>query len=217
VKAPHPTSSAWWTPAREPRPEPDGVVDGTGAVRAAVPGDARAIATVHVDSWRVAYRGLLPDDYLAGLTPEQRTGLWTGILADPASGHVVVLEVGAAVVGFAHAGPSGDDDALPGTGELYTIYLHPDAWGRGFGRDLMEAVFGHLIDDGYQAVTLWMLSTNERARQFYLRQGWSEGTEVRTQEFGGQEVTDHRFVRLLTERDTPGDDADRQIFSRPSQ
>ncbi len=202
-------------PAGELRPDPGGAVAGTGVVRAAVPGDSRAIARVHVDSWRVAYRGLLPDDYLAGLSSEQRTGLWSGILADPSSGHVLVVEVGDAIVGFAHAGPSGDDDAGPETAELYTIYIHPDAWGQGCGTALMAAVLADLWEEGYRVVTLWMLATNDRARRFYLQQGWSEDVPVRTQSFGGQVVTDHRFLRSLVR--TPGDPARRQIFSRPSQ
>ena len=184
-------------PAGEPRPDSDGSVAGTVAVRLAVPGDSRAIAAVHVDSWQVAYRGLLPDDFLAGLSPEQRTGLWSGILTDPASGHVLVVERDDTILGFAHAGPSGDDDAAPDTAELYTIYVRPDAWGQGYGANLMAAVLEDLRGEGYGMVTLWMLSTNDRARRFYLHQGWLEGTGVRTQEFGGLVVTDHRLVRPL--------------------
>ncbi len=210
--------SASTIPAGEPGPDSGGAVAGTVAVRAAVPGDSRAIAAVHVDAWQVAYRGLLPDDYLAGLSREQRAGLWSGILADPSSGHVLVVEQDDTIVGFAHAGPSGDDDAGPDTAELYTIYVRPDAWGRGCGADLMAAVLDDLRGDGYRSVTLWMLSTNDRARRFYLHQGWSEGTGVRTQEFGGQVVTDHRFVRpIVPAAPTPSDAARRQIFSRPSQ
>ena len=63
------------------------------------------------------------------------------------------------------------------------------------------------------AVTLWMLSTNDRARRFYLRQGWSQLSGQRTQEFGGQVVTDHRFGRTLV----TGGNPPAQIFSRPSQ
>lgn len=38
--------------------------------------DAEGIARVHVDSWRTTYRGIIPDDYLNGLSYEQRTELW---------------------------------------------------------------------------------------------------------------------------------------------
>ena len=41
-------------------------------VRRATPEDAAGVAGVHVRSWQVAYRGLLPDDYLDGLRPEDR-------------------------------------------------------------------------------------------------------------------------------------------------
>ena len=182
-------------------------------MRMARPGDATAMATVHVASWRAAYRGLLPDDYLAGLSVEERAASWSGILADPAPGQVLVVELDGRIVGFAHVGPSGDDDAGPDTGELYTIYVLPDAWGRGHGWALMEAALERLRADGYAGVTLWMLSTNDRARRFYLRQGWSVTAGQRTQEFGGQEVTDHRFGLAL---DTGGHPPV-QIFSRPSQ
>jgi GNAT superfamily N-acetyltransferase len=170
------------------------------------------MAEVHVASWRAAYRGLLPDAYLADLSVEAVAGLWSGILVDPAPGHVVVAELDGHVVGFAHGGPSGDDDAPVATSEVYTIYLRPDVWGGGHGRVLMEAVLERLRSDGYTTVTLWMLSTNDRARRFYLRQGWSVRSGVRTQAFGGQVVTDHRFGRTLV-----GDQQAGQIFSRPSQ
>ncbi len=35
--------------------------------------DAAGVAAVHVRSWQVGYRGLLPDDLLDGLSVEQRT------------------------------------------------------------------------------------------------------------------------------------------------
>jgi len=41
-------------------------------IRPATPEDARAIAEVHVASWRYAYRGLLPDDVLDRLSVEER-------------------------------------------------------------------------------------------------------------------------------------------------
>ncbi|MHC0551926.1 hypothetical protein [Salinicoccus sp. CNSTN-B1] len=38
--------------------------------------DAEGVARVHVDSWRTTYGGIIPDDYLNGLSYEQRTELW---------------------------------------------------------------------------------------------------------------------------------------------
>jgi GNAT superfamily N-acetyltransferase len=215
-------SSASSIPASDRSPDPGSREPGghAGKVRAALSHDAWAIAAVHVASWRVAYRGLLPDDYLDHLSIEERAGLWSGVLTDPSPGHVVVVEIEDDIVGFAHVGPSGDDDARPMTGELYTIYVQPDAWGRGHGRELGEAALEFLTGDGYHEATLWMLSTNDRARRFYLRQGWSPVPGERSQEFGGQVVTDHRFGRSLAPRTTTpslGSQPQGQIFSRPAQ
>jgi len=45
-------------------------------VRRAEPRDAPAVARVHVASWRQAYRGLLPQEYLDSLSVEARTTTW---------------------------------------------------------------------------------------------------------------------------------------------
>src|SRR5882724_4717212 len=41
-------------------------------LRHAEPSDAMAVAQVHVRSWQVAYRKLMPDEYLDQLRPEDR-------------------------------------------------------------------------------------------------------------------------------------------------
>jgi hypothetical protein len=48
-------------------------VDGEGVtVRAATLADAEGIARVHVDAWRWAYRGDVPDAFLAALSVAER-------------------------------------------------------------------------------------------------------------------------------------------------
>ena len=44
------------------------------SITAATSADAQAIAALHVMSWRSAYRGILPEDYLGGdVEPERRS------------------------------------------------------------------------------------------------------------------------------------------------
>ena len=43
------------------------------AIRTAKPGDARAIAEIHVSTWQTAYRGLMPDDFLAAMRDYARS------------------------------------------------------------------------------------------------------------------------------------------------
>ena len=47
------------------------MVTSTRRIRTATPEDARAIAEVHVASWRAAYRGVLPDTYLDRLSVDE--------------------------------------------------------------------------------------------------------------------------------------------------
>ena len=91
-------------------------------VRAAVERDAEAVARVHVESWRSTYRGLVPDDYLAGLSVERRADVWRRLIAEAGADRgVLVLEDDGDVIGFCHYGPSRDDD-VAGTGEVTSIY-----------------------------------------------------------------------------------------------
>jgi GNAT superfamily N-acetyltransferase len=155
-------------------------------MRAARPGDARAVAEVHVGSWQWAYRGQLPDDYLDGLSVEERRSMWTQRLADPDPGVLVAVDDEGTTIGFVSVGPSRDDDANPGTGELEAIYLVLKAAGTGTGRLLLEAAEALMRDAGYTRATLWVLETNQRARRFYERAGWA---------FDGSR-SDHQFQCL---------------------
>ncbi len=47
-------------------------------VRIATSSDAPKIAHIHVETWRAAYRGQIPDAVLDGLDVERRTVFWPG-------------------------------------------------------------------------------------------------------------------------------------------
>lgn len=149
-------------------------------IRDAVPDDARAIAEVHVRSWQAAYRGELPDDYLDGLSIDERERMWAGLLAapEPRAAIFVATDDDGRVVGFTGVGPSRDDDALDETGEVRTIYLRPEWFDKGAGRDLFARANDRLRELGFSRATLWVLATNERSRRFYEKAGWVfDGTE----------------------------------------
>ena len=147
-------------------------------IREAVPADARAIAEVHVRSWQAAYRGQLTDGYLDGLSVEERIEKQRRMLEDPSPGwRTWVAADGPAIAGFAVTGPSEDADAQEKTGEVYAIYLEPERVGTGTGRALFEHAVADLRERGFEAATLWVLETNERARRFYEVAGWApDGT-----------------------------------------
>ena len=168
-------------------------------IRGATPGDAAGIASVQVRSWQAAYRDLMPDQVLDGLSVERRTEVWRSVVGAGRAGEaVLVLEGDAGVEGFAHVCAGRDPDVDIGTGEVSSIYLLPAAWGKGRGRELMEAAVRRLSADGYHTAILWVLVTNDRARRFYSAAGWScDGAEKSEVVGGTASITETRYRRLL--------------------
>jgi GNAT superfamily N-acetyltransferase len=151
-------------------------------IREAVPADARAIAEIHVRSWQTAYRGQLTDEYLDGLSVEDRLEQHRRSLEEPpAEWRTWVAQEAGDVAGFAVTGPSQDADATERTGEVYAIYQEPARLGTGAGRELFDHAVGDLRRRGFVAATLWVLETNERARRFYEVAGWAPDGTVSTE------------------------------------
>jgi L-amino acid N-acyltransferase YncA len=166
-------------------------------LRDATAADAAAVAAVQVASWRVAYRGLLPDELLDGLSVADRERHWSGVLAgpDPRSG-IVVAEDASGLIGFAAVGRAPDRDPADAVGQLFAIYLAPPALGTGVGRRLHAAALDRLRAAGFTSAVLWVLPGNHRARGFYRREGW---TETGVTEAGGQ-GTGFAWTQIMLER-----------------
>jgi len=142
-------------------------------LRRATPADAHAIAAVHVASWQAAYRGLFPDAVLDALSVAEREAMWAPRLAaaDPA---IWVSEEAGRVTGFISLLPSRDADVPPPRfAEISALYVHPDVWGHGHGRTLVEAVLAHVAQTPTESVIVWALTGNLGARHFYERLGFA--------------------------------------------
>lgn len=163
-------------------------------IRPATVEDAEQIARVHLASWREAYTGVVPQEYLDRLDEAERAAQWREQLANlDRTVTVWVASEADQVLGFASLGPSRDEDAERETLEIYTIYLEPSEWGRGVARELMRNVLAAVPDDS--PVTLWVLDANERARHFYRRHGFATDGVERLEEIGGQYFREVRYRR----------------------
>ena len=169
-------------------------------VREAVPGDAEAIGRVRHASWQVAYSGLMPADYLAGLDVD---GFVLGArrMLDHAGADgvtVYVAELGGDVCGFASVGPTRDDDEdRAAVGELYAIYLDPVVWRNGVGQHLQVVALDRLRAEGYLEATLWVLATNNSSRAFYERTGWHADGSTSGYTAGAAVLDEIRYRRAL--------------------
>jgi hypothetical protein len=140
--------------------------------------DSAAIAHLHAESWRSAYRGILSDDYLDQCAHTERTALWQSRFSEIASKpfFAVLAEDGAALVGFACVFPREN----PTFGSfLDNLHVAPQSIGQGIGRQLLGGVAGRLIADKVRGgLYLWVIEKNSRARKFYTKAGAVEVERV---------------------------------------
>jgi ribosomal protein S18 acetylase RimI-like enzyme len=110
-------------------------------IRSAGRDDADAIARIQVQTWRSAYRGIIPDEFLATLNVEERAAQWRDRLTiEPERRSVVlVAEEAGQIVGLVSGGRN-RKPAFPFDAELYALYVAPHCQRRGVGRRLTRAL-----------------------------------------------------------------------------
>ena len=159
-------------------------------VRAANLDDAGPVARVQVDAWRTTYAGIVPTEYLAGLSYRDRESKWTDILSAgrPAESNFVAETDGGEIVGFAGGGPEREGNPTY-RGELYAIYLFDRYQRVGVGRRLVSAVARQLVVDGFRSMLVWVLEDNRPACAFYESLGGPR-VDRKTVTIGGAELAE---------------------------
>ncbi|MGI9614553.1 MAG: GNAT family N-acetyltransferase [Acidimicrobiales bacterium] len=183
-------------------------------VRQPEPGDASAVARVHIQAWKVGYHDLLPAKFLAGLNEEAGAARWAQRLSETKTGngepgveflvaerrdeaHQLFDLAGIATIGPVRSSPR---ETVPTTtiagipdGELWMINVRPDAWSSGVGTALLTSAVERLVDRGSTSPVLWVLRDNDRARRFYEANGWVADGVTKTDEIGGEMVDEVRY------------------------
>jgi ribosomal protein S18 acetylase RimI-like enzyme len=133
------------------------------------------IRRIDADSWR-AMRDIrlaalrdTPDAFAS--TYEREAGLaeadWKRRTTRGGNFLAYAQELGTAPVGIV-----GGYEAEPGVAELISMWVSPQARGRGIGQALVEAVVGWARAHGMQVVHLWVAENNGHARLLYERRGF---------------------------------------------
>ncbi|MBU3192496.1 GNAT family N-acetyltransferase [Clostridium algidicarnis] len=134
-------------------------------VRKAVKGDSKDLANIIVESWKSAYRDIIPEDEIIKfLDKKRRQKQFEKFIEDKE----IVL------IGFYKESPCGlvfankdNDEDLENCGSIYSIYLLEECWGKGLATKLMEMVTNILKEYGCNKVCLWVYEENQRAINFY--------------------------------------------------
>jgi len=150
--------------------------------------DRNLISRVYEESWKFAYKGIIPQDYLDSI-PE---GRWASGL-DKQDRQTLVCVDNGKIVGTSSFCESRFEQ-YQGWGEIVSIYLLPEYIGKGCGKLLMKAALSELKRQGYENVFLWVLEENNRARRFYEGYGFLLTGDVLDDNIGGRDLREARYV-----------------------
>ena len=161
-------------------------------LRDATDQDALLISHLIAASWRGAYQELIDPVYLSRLPdeywlPSMRGWLESGRMSG------LIAEIDEKPVGCIIFGRGRDNDHAQ-WGEIVSLYVLPDAMGRGVGSELLKAALDSLRDDGYNSIYLWVILGNKSAWRFYQRHGFRFTTELVNYRIGSGDATDVRLV-----------------------
>jgi len=165
-------------------------------VRTAIHDDKLKVAIVHVRSWQVGYRGIIADDVLDRLKPEDRAARYTFGETEGAAQRTFVATEDDEIVGFVTIGAA-DNGESPHEGEVFALYVDPDFWGRRIGQALILRARQSLHDMSFTNASLWVLEGNRRAERFYEADGWVMDGTSRDDVAWGVVFRGNRFKRSL--------------------
>ncbi len=159
----------------------------TVVVRPALPEDVEDVVEIGLKSWSEGFRGVVP----ANLMPDAG-GLRARIrerVAQPGP-PIAVADLDGVVRGWITFGATRDADAGPSVGEIWALNVHPGAWRRGLGRELVAYALARLAEARFFEATLWTFRDTPRSRSFYESLGFeSDGaTQARHASGGAIEV-----------------------------
>ena len=162
--------------------------------------DSVRVASLHAESWRNSYRGILPDAYLNEDAVKERESLWKARLSAPDIDrrYVLLAELDKQLVGFVCVLL----DEEPEWGAcLDNLHVRFELQGQGLGRQLFaRAVRWVMAKESGWPIHLWVFEANYAARRFYdaLK---GDITERKIKEMpGGAKVSSLRYVWRNTEK-----------------
>lgn len=150
--------------------------------------DRMEISHIYEESWKFAYKGIIPQDYLNSIPK----GRWASSL-DNQDRKTLICVDNCRIIGTSSFCKSRFEQ-FQDWGEVISIYLLPDHIGKGYGKILMEAVLSELKMQGYKNVFLWVLEENIRARHFYEQFGFLLSDDYLDDNIGGKKLREVRYV-----------------------
>lgn len=139
--------------------------------RTAKPEDAEAIGTIHTESWKTTYTGIVHQSFLDSIDLKKRILGAENRIKNPDTECLVLVDtIRHKVIGFADVGPCREKN-VDADGELYAIYLFQDYQNLGGGKILFNACLSVAQVKGYSKLMVSVLEQNTSSRKFYEKMG----------------------------------------------
>ncbi|MDD4125466.1 MAG: GNAT family N-acetyltransferase [Eubacteriales bacterium] len=149
------------------------------------------VSRVYAESWKSAYKSIIPQDYLDKLDDCR----WSGFIANELS-NLWVASDGERIVGTSTYAPA-RDKKYSGWGEIISIYLLPQHSRHGIGTKLLKASMDSLFLMKFNKIYLWVLEDNYPARDFYEKNGFyhnDHSGDTREITIGGKRLNEIRYI-----------------------
>ena len=140
-------------------------------IRWSKPADTAALAALHRDAWRYAYRGIIPGISLERMIARRGPVGWGRMHRSGL--RVLVLEFDNQVAGYATFGPC-KTQSFARRGEIHELYMRPECQGTRLGRRRFGEARRHLRANGLVGLLVWSLAENDLACRFYKALGGKE-------------------------------------------
>ena len=168
-------------------------------IRIAIPKDSLQVATIHLESWKSAYQGIIPSAYIDRITLEARLSHWTQEITSGDSDVYVKVDAFDRVLGWVATGSDREHPEDRSVAEVHAVYVSPLHTRRGIGRELFDYVTPRFQSAGRSRVVLWVLERNAPALDFYRQRGFADAPiKTRVIERGGARLVEIKLEWLLT-------------------
>jgi RimJ/RimL family protein N-acetyltransferase len=162
------------------------------SIKKAEPEDAAALAFIICESWKSAYKDLIPPDRLALYTDiDRRREMFEKILLS-GKGNFYLAAVSGSPCGLIFFGDSRDEN-MQGAAEIVAFYTLEEYWGKGVGQRIMDRALYEIRRLGYKSVILWVFEANIRARRFYEKCGFVFDGAVKDSSFADTKEVRYRL------------------------
>lgn len=131
--------------------------------------DAKSLAYIQTVSWKNAFKYILNEEELDRYTNiDNATKMYTELHQNNIGNSYILT-----IDNIGHCIAFWDENKdKPNSAEIISIHSLPLNWSKGYGTQMMNHVLEDIKQQGYDKVYLWVFKDNDRACNFYEKNGF---------------------------------------------